>query len=132
MIAAAADQDAGWGTSWYNGSYTATGATATALGTGFANTNTIISSQGGATTSYAAGLARAYTGGGYNDWYLPSLDELNELYLNQDAIGGFVSQYYWSSSEVDAYSAWDQSFFTGYQYDSDKFDWDGVRAVRTF
>jgi len=132
LIAATADQSTGWGMSWYNGSYTVTGATATALGTGMANTTTIIASQGGIAISYAAGRARAYKGGGYTDWYLPSLDELNELYINQDAIGGFESQYYWSSSEVDTYSAWDQSFFTGYQYDSDKFDWDGVRAVRSF
>ena len=97
-----------------------------------ANTNLIIASQGGTSTSYAAGLARAYTGGGYTDWYLPSLDELDELYYSQDAIGGFESTYYWSSSEVDAYGAADESFVTGYQYDSDKSDWDGVRAVRTF
>ena len=130
LIAAAADQGAY--IPWYNGSYTATGATATALGTGMANTTAIIASQGGATTSYAAGLARAYTGGGYSDWYLPSMDELNELYDNQYAIGGFESAFYWSSSEVDAYTAWDQGFSTGNQYDSGKNDADGVRAVRTF
>ena len=43
-----------------------------------------------------------------------------------------MSVFYWSSSEVDAYGAWDQSFLTGYQYDSDKSDWDAVRAVRSF
>ena len=59
-----------------------TGATATALGTGSANTTTIIAAQGPVATSYAAGLARAYTSDGYTDWYLPSRDELNKLYLS--------------------------------------------------
>ncbi|MEI6451133.1 MAG: DUF1566 domain-containing protein [Actinomycetes bacterium] len=130
LIAATADQSDG--IQWYNGSYTFTGATATALSTGMANTTTIIASQGATATSYAAGLARAYTSDGYTDWYLPSKDELNELYNNQDAIGGFASVFYWSSSEVDAYLAWDRSFYSGAQYDSYKNDSDGVRAVRTF
>lgn len=53
------------------------GAIGTAIGTGFSNTNTIITSQGIIATNYAAGLVRAYTGGGYTDWYLPSKEELN-------------------------------------------------------
>jgi len=88
LIAATADQSTG--IQWYNGSYITTGATATAIGTGSANTTTIISIQGATATSYAAGLARAYNGGGYTDWYLPSKDELNKLYLNKVAIGSFV------------------------------------------
>jgi hypothetical protein len=67
--------------------------------------------QGGTATSYAAGLARAYSGGGYNDWYLPSKDELNKLYLNQVTIGGFADATYWSSTgdDWDVFNAWARS-----------------------
>jgi hypothetical protein len=60
-----------------------TGASGTAIGTGLANTNTIISSQGAVAISYTAGKARAHNGGGYTDWYLPSYIELYQLYINR-------------------------------------------------
>ena len=112
------------------------GAIGTAIGTGFSNTNTIIASQGTIATNYAAGLARAYTGGGYTDWYLPSKDELNKLYLNRVAIGGFMSNgLYWSSSENQDYpyhSAWLQDFGNGGPLSIFK-DFDvNVRAIRSF
>ena len=114
------------------------GAIGTAIGTGFSNTSNIIASQGGTATSYAAGVARAYTGGGYTDWYLPSKEELNKLYLNRVAIGEFISNsygLYWSSSEIQAYpfhSAWLQDFGNGGPLSSFK-DFDvNVRAIRSF
>jgi hypothetical protein len=130
LIAATSDQSSG--IRWYNGSYTTTGATGTAIGTGLANTNTIISSQGATSTSYAAGLARAHTGGGYTDWYLPSKDELNKLYLNRIAIGGFANNYYWSSTEFDNLNARNQNFVNGNQNDYYKANTYYVRAVRAF
>ena len=36
--------------------------------------------QGGSTS--AAAICAAYTGGFFNDWYLPSIEELNKMYLN--------------------------------------------------
>jgi hypothetical protein len=123
LIAASADQTVAM--HWYNGSFTATGATATALGTGRANTDTIVAAQGPTATSYAAGLAQAFTGGGYTDWYLPSKDELNTLFVNQAAIGGFDltpggspawgAGPYWSSTEVGTDFAWAQYFSAGVQ-----------------
>lgn len=132
LIAAAADQGSS-GVQWYNGSYTATGATGTALGTGLANTAMIISVQGTPSSGYAAGVARAYHGGGYTDWYLPSKDELNQLYLNQKAIGHFGPNYYWSSSEFDANTAWAKAFdISSPAYAYSKNGGSYVRAVRSF
>jgi hypothetical protein len=117
LIAATADLNA---ISWSIGNnFTVTNATGTALGTGLTNTNTIISSQGTA-VNYAAKICREYNGGSYTDWYLPSKDELNKLYLNRSSIGGFVTSmaFYWSSSEVNLSSAWLQEFDGGTQYNS--------------
>jgi hypothetical protein len=137
LIAATSDQSTA--IRWYNGSFTITGATGTALGTGLANTNTIINSQGGTPTSYAAGLARTYTGGGYSDWYLPSKDELNQLYLNKAVVGGFNGGSYWSSSENGSFPAWFQVFADsrtpsneGMQISNAKDYALGVRAIRSF
>jgi len=132
LIAATSDQSTG--IRWYNGTYTTTGATGTVIGTGLSNTNTIINSQGATSTSYAAGLARAHNGGGYTDWYLPSKDELNKLYLNRTAIGGFSIYYYWSSSEYGTNFAWVQGFNNNNeQWADDKVGtWNYVRAIRAF
>ncbi len=133
IIAATSDQsDQLIRIKWDKGTYTITGATGTAIGTGLSNTNKIIASQGEPAISYAAGLARAYTGGGYTDWYLPSKDELEKLSYTREIIGGFVNYYYWSSSEVDLSKAWFQTFFSGRQETSVKGEPAIVRAIRSF
>jgi uncharacterized protein (TIGR02145 family) len=124
-------------TRWHNGANVSTGATSAALGSGFANTNTIIASQGASTGgyTYAAALARNYTGGGFTDWYLPSQNELNQMYLNRVAIGGFTNayNYFWASTEVNASNAKLQNFLSGGAVlDFGKSATGGtVRAVRT-
>ena len=140
LIAAVADQSSG--IQWNNGSSVTTGATATAIGTGSANTDAIISAQGATETSYAAGVARAYTGGGFTDWFLPSKDELNQMYTNKATInttasanGGsdFADAYYWSSTEIDLNFAWLHNFYDGSQVKYAKyFPVFSVRAVRAF
>ena len=139
LIAAVEDQSSG--IQWYNGSYVTTGATGTAVGTGADNTTTIISVQGATETSYAAGLARAYTGGGYTDWFLPSKDELNLMYLNRATINttavsnsgsDFSNWYYWSSTEFGTNHAWLQYFDNGNQGGATKSYTNSVRAVRAF
>jgi len=136
LIAATADQSAS--IPWWNGSYTDTGATAMALGTGSANTTAIIASQGETASTYAAGLARAYNGGGYSDWYLPSMDELYMVILNKASIGGFDTNAYgeyWCSSEAAGFYAEIAYFWYaggGYMKGALKNYTAGVRAVRTF
>jgi len=108
------------------------GGTLITIGSGSANTDKIIV-QNGAGSTYAAGLARAYDGGGYSDWFLPSKNELNKLYDNRVAIGGFADRLYWSSSETIAEYAWSQDFLNGDQYGGyDKYNTFRIRAVRAF
>lgn len=134
LIAATSDQNSG--IAWSNGSSTTTGATGTAIGTGQSNTNAIITSQGAG--SYAASLCDAYsvTVGAltYADWFLPSKDELNMMYVNlrMQGLGGFASFYYWSSTEFDNNFARDQDFANGFQFRSSKVSTFRVRAVRAF
>jgi len=70
----------------------------------------------------------------FNDWFLPSKDELNAMYTNLHAegVGGFASNYYWSSTESNNYSAWWQLFGNGYQNDYNKHNTYYVRAIRAF
>lgn len=78
--------------------------------------------------------------GGYSDWYLPSKDELNAMYVNLQLNGYgnfFQGYYYWSSSEVSGASnggAWAQAFNTGNQNACTKnaFGNNLTRAVRSF
>jgi hypothetical protein len=128
LIAAPSDQSTG--ILWWNGSYVTTGATGTVLGTGNANTNTIVSVQGNGT--YAAKLCYDLVLNGYSDWYLPSMDELNKLYINRTAIGGFAAAAYWGSSEYDDGNAWSQYFVNGTQNAFLKLNPVHVRAVRAF
>ena len=134
LIAATEDQSSG--IQWGNNDDIVTGATGTAIGTGLTNTNAIIAAQGSG--SYAASIARDYNGGGYTDWFLPSKDELNTLYVNRAAIGGFTDYSYWSSTESvtgdtrEYVIAWTQYFNDGDKVLTNKAGTSPVRAVRAF
>ena len=106
------------------------GADGTTLGTG--NQNTIDIMAGCATAGIAARLCGDLVLNGYSDWYLPSRDELNKLYINRVAVGGFASVNYWSSSQFDSLTAWSQNFINGNQNDFSKINTFRVRAVRAF
>lgn len=128
-------EDLSTGIQWYNGSYTVTGATGTALGTGQTNTAAIVANQDEG--SYAAQLCNEYTNidtgtGVYSDWYLPSKDELNKLFLNKTVIGGLANEGFWSSSEAHSTGAWAQHFNSGDFGAPGKNATYRVRAVRTF
>ena len=131
LIAATSDQGTSiiWAQDAYKDTLIGTG---TAIGTGSSNTDKIIA-QNGSGTSYAAGLAHDYHGGGYDDWYLPSIEELKKLYSNNDASKLLTTRWYCSSSEYDAsnirYLRADNGYSDG---GYPKKNTISVRAVRSF
>jgi len=102
------------------------------IGTGKQNTTDICNGCAGAQASRSCVSS---TVGGYNDWFLPSKNEMNELYKNRVILGGFVTYdgyYYWCSSEYDDYSAWYFHMYgNNWSYGS-KYAHLGVRAIRNF
>ncbi len=117
--------------------------TGTAIGTGASNTELLVTAMGveawsssdgsGKNANYAAKLCADLEYGGYDDWFLPSKDELAKMYAQKNTIGGF-DDLYWSSSEYDdsAISAWRQIFSSGDQSDLDRSNGDRVRPLRAF
>lgn len=113
------------------------GTTARSFSDGLTNTNAIIAQTLlPATTAYAAGIARLFAGGGFSDWYLPSLWELNMCY-NSAAIvnkilgaNGFNKSIYWTSTEETTSNSKAQDFNTDVVSNYAKsISW-SVRAVR--
>jgi hypothetical protein len=108
------------------GCYLANINTSTNAGTGAANTAAILSDC--AARPIAASVAAAHTGGGYTDWYLPSVDDLNRIYVNRVAIGNWGSSY-WSSSQFNSQN----SYFYDSNYNIENKNTPlNVRAVRSF
>jgi len=129
-----------------------TGATATGFGAGKQNTLDIIANDG--LTNKAADNCSSYTvnfnGSVYNDWFLPSRDELSEICWilhgrrdeegvridNPDVtvpLGNFVNSLYWSSSEwTDSSAAYNHYFLIGHQEYSGKNAYCLARPVRSF
>lgn len=114
------------------------GAQGTTIGAGAQNTIDIEAGCG--TSGIAADLCANLVLNGFNDWFLPSKDELNEMYLkvgqgaagpNQN-IGGFANGSYWSSSEENAMWSWVHDFNSNIQYFEDKDLWLRTRPVRGF
>jgi hypothetical protein len=110
---------------------TLTSGTGTAIGTGKANTTLLIASG----ISPAATLCTNHNGGGYTDWFFPSIDELSAIYTNLKLTGlsSFTADVtYWSSSENTASYAWYVPFNTGGQAVWFKTSSSGIRAARAF
>ena len=130
--------------------------TETGIGNGKENTQKLVAAMGSAahtyyvgsttTAEYAAKMCADYRGGGHDDWFLPSKDELDLMRQNlaitdgilpwMSFLGGLCPGvdwvYYWSSSENYAYSAWTQYFYIGDQYNYSRNYEFRVRPVRAF
>ena len=93
----------------------------------------------------AAQFCRRLQIGGFDNWYLPSRDELMMLWRNlgprrkktpdlfkAGAAEAFDTTWCWSSTEhaQDSFYAWLVGFTNGYQSDCSKGSYEGVRAVR--
>ncbi len=120
---------------WSNVTTAVIGTTAFEIGTGSANTALIIAQAGH--TASAALICRNYRADEEGDWFLPSKDELNLMYVNlhnqAPPVGGFADEGYLSSSEIDSLTAWLQDFAFGDQIDGSKNSSTfRVRAVRAF
>lgn len=102
----------------------------TEIGSGQANTNAILAACGSA--SSAAKLTDESVWYGYKDWFMPSRDELAEMYKYRDLIR-FNAATRWSSSQADANTAWAQSFdAAGSLTAVNKNTVLGVRPIRAF
>ncbi|MDR3301494.1 MAG: DUF1566 domain-containing protein, partial [Spirochaetaceae bacterium] len=126
--------DAEWGLCWGENNNIDVPGTNTGIGMGKENTRLIV--QKYPDGSYAAHLCKDYRGGGKDDWFLPSKDELSLMWTNlkQQDLGGFSGSYYWSSSQDGAgiIDSWLQDFSSGYQTRFRKYEAHSVRAVRAF
>ena len=120
------------------------GADGTSIGSGYQNTIDIVNQgclteNGGITAAQAALDAEI---NGYSDWYLPSKDELVEMYNTignggpEGNIGGFFDEafdlLYWSSSEFDNIYAWFVYFANGDTDGDPKPFSSRVRVIRSF
>jgi hypothetical protein len=69
--------------------------TADGIGTGRKNTGIILSIDANAPPAKAC---KNYSNNGKNDWFLPSINELQQLYINSSSIGNLETGGYWSST----------------------------------
>lgn len=78
-----------------------------AVGKGKSNTDAIMkeaAAKGGG-FGWAAQACAAYTLNGFKDWFLPSRDELHQMYgnLHMQGFGDFKNEWYWTSTFYDGY-----------------------------
>jgi hypothetical protein len=109
------------------------------IGFGYSNSLVIDSLAGANTTNCAASLALAYTSVSgsvtQSDWFLPSRDELNELYLRHNEVGSFGTSWYFTSSDYSVDNggfAWGQRFTDGFTPFVGKQGENSFRPIRAF
>ncbi|MGE4453291.1 MAG: hypothetical protein AB7D92_02055 [Sphaerochaeta sp.] len=98
------------------------------IGTGAANTVAITEQEGHETS--AALACTLYNYGGFDDWFLPSIDELKKLVEVNTQFSLFtIGEDMWSSSEGQAYAAYDHTGGLVYKGNSSSCT---VRPIRSF
>ena len=85
--------------------------------------------QGTAQMSEAKSICSELVYAYYDDWYLPDEGELYAMYQNRSSIGGFSSDYYWSSTRYYS-SAGVVDFSDGRRETSNPANIHRVRCVR--
>ena len=113
--------------------------TETAIGSGWSNTKKL---EVAGINNFPAAKAcldfsvTAEDGKVYDDWFLPSKDELNEMYKSKTAVGNFLENVYWTSSEyTDKEYIWVQTFHPagkGIQNYMSRNSYGYVRPIRAF
>ncbi|MEP7164351.1 MAG: DUF1566 domain-containing protein [Ferruginibacter sp.] len=73
-----------------------------------------------------------YRAGDFDDWRLPTKEELNLLYENKSIVGNYERFSYWSCTEYAEHFAWFQNFYNGIQDNDFKDNTCYVRAIRAF
>ncbi|GHV85251.1 hypothetical protein AGMMS50230_08590 [Spirochaetia bacterium] len=117
-----------WATEAYK-SINIAGALGWDIGMGYANTTAITTVDPGAT---AARACKNYNDGGLNDWFLPSRDELNELYLHKNVIGDSIQTYWSSTHSLPENALIDRFNIGGNIVAAVKTEQHSVRAIRAF
>lgn len=102
------------------------------FGAGKQNTNLIL--NGCSTEGIAANICNDLELNSFDDWFLPSIDELTIMYVNLElnGLGNFADASYWSSSESGLHGAWRKLFADGRQDYPNKTESFYVRAIRAF
>ena len=107
--------------------------TKSGLGEGRTNTQLIneFSKKSKDTAAYACS---SYTEGGYTDWYLPSKEEMEMLYLKLYGKKNFEisKDAYWTSSQLNSSYAYGYSFKKKDYFSDSKQEKYKVRAIRAF
>ena len=118
-----------WATSPFTQDIAGTG---TEIGTGRKNTALILGTDTGAP---AASACNTHNEGGQTDWFLPSQDELLQLWLNRVSANFTTTGFFWSSSQNDTGTARAYQFFLDGTYtpaNSGKDNLTFSRPIRAF